>query len=174
MLLLAPNPAVEPARPSILHAAGNRTCRHRGGLAQGVIGGRQAAGGRFAERSQFGGPAFPGWQGMGWAGGAGSGGPARTGVSAPLFQERSQFEREGLRFQRLRWADWRGVRPGVSSVPDGRVGWSVGCHSLCAGGGGRQRSRNSRRGLAHVCAFLRPSVRNPLKVQGRFSVFEKV
>jgi DNA-binding response OmpR family regulator len=28
--------------------------------------------------------------------------------------------------------------------------------------------------LAHVCAFLRPSVRNPLKVQGRFSVFEKV
>ena len=28
--------------------------------------------------------------------------------------------------------------------------------------------------LAHVCAFLRPSVRNPLKVQGRFSAFEKV
>ena len=28
--------------------------------------------------------------------------------------------------------------------------------------------------LAHVCAFLRPSVCNPLKTQGRFSVFEKV
>ena len=31
-----------------------------------------------------------------------------------------------------------------------------------------------RLGLAHVCAFLRPSVCNPLKAQGRFSVFEKV
>jgi hypothetical protein len=30
------------------------------------------------------------------------------------------------------------------------------------------------RALAHVCAFLRPSVCNPLKTQGRFSVFEKV
>jgi hypothetical protein len=28
--------------------------------------------------------------------------------------------------------------------------------------------------LAHVCVFLRPSVCNPLKAHGRFSVFEKV
>jgi len=28
--------------------------------------------------------------------------------------------------------------------------------------------------LAHVCAFLRSSVCNPLKAQGRVSVFEKV
>lgn len=28
--------------------------------------------------------------------------------------------------------------------------------------------------LAHVCAFLEPSVRNSLKIRGRFSDFQKV
>src|ERR1017187_4528687 len=71
----------------------------------GVIGGRQAAEGRVAERRQFGGRAFPGWEGMEWVGGAGPGGPGRTGASALLVQERSQFEREGLRVQGLGWAE---------------------------------------------------------------------
>jgi hypothetical protein len=34
--------------------------------------------------------------------------------------------------------------------------------------------RNTTSSLAHVCAFLRSSVCNPLKAQGRFSVLEKV
>jgi hypothetical protein len=37
-----------------------------------------------------------------------------------------------------------------------------------------QAGDGSAMSLAHVCAFLRPSVCNPLKTQGRFSVFEKV
>jgi hypothetical protein len=37
-----------------------------------------------------------------------------------------------------------------------------------------QMERPVRDQLAHVCAFLRASVCNPMKTQGRFSVFEKV
>jgi len=51
---------------------------------QRAIGGRQAAKGRLAERSQFGGREFPGWKAVEWIEAAGPGGPARTGASALL------------------------------------------------------------------------------------------
>jgi PAS domain S-box-containing protein len=40
--------------------------------------------------------------------------------------------------------------------------------------GKAKRFQGTGLGLAHVCAFLRASVCNPMKTQGRFSVFEKV
>src|ERR1017187_1825728 len=133
----------------------------------GVIGGRQAAEGRFAERSQFGGSAFPGWEGMEWVGGAGPGGPARTGASALLVQEQSQFESEGLLFRRVGWGERRDARPGVSSVPDGRGGWSAGCHSCGAGGGGRPRSRHSRRGRVRRRGWVWSDLRGGIPRIGR-------
>src|ERR1017187_4289162 len=54
-----------------------------GRASTGAIGGRRAAEGRFAERSQFWGPAFAGWEGGEWGGGGRPGGAGADGGVRP-------------------------------------------------------------------------------------------